>query len=246
MRGLVAVLCATVLAAACDDPPRLPTPPTPIPAPAPTSPPGPIPPPAPATYTVSGVVRIGDSQPVEGARVVLLVDVLSSATTDHDGFYSITGVPASFDHLAPLLSASKPGYFTDFRFADTGYAPIAANTTLDFELVPWSPIAVGEVVKGRLEGSHPNCSHWGYGSSPCERFAVTAPVSGLLEVTLTATVFDFDVDIAGPDGTFVLYDPIWAPVRRYRIAVEAGATYEIRLIGGCCPVREFELRTALH
>lgn len=240
MRVPLGALIVSVVLAACDG-----QPPT-VPGPAlgrPSKPPAP--PPAAPTYTVSGVVSIGN-MPVEGARVAVLPDGVLSATTDDDGFYSISGVPSSYELMAPLLSASKRGYFSDIRFANSSYAPIAGDTRLNFNLAPWLSIAVGEIVTGRLDGSDPECSHWGYGSGACRRFAVTAPANGSLEVTVTAPVFDFDVDIVGPDGRFVLYDPVWAPVRRFVIGAESGSTYQIRLIGGCCPVREFELRTALH
>lgn len=82
--------------------------------------------------------------------------------------------------MSPLLSASKPGYFTDVKFADANYVPISKDTQLDFELDPWVHISLGEVIRGRIGVDDAVCSHWGYGSTVCQRFAVTAPASGTL------------------------------------------------------------------
>jgi hypothetical protein len=70
------------------------------------------------------------------------------------------------------------------------------------------------------------------------------PSAGTLEVTVTAPIFDFDIDVIRPDGTFALYNPVWISPSRNPIPVEGGSTYQIRLAG---PVpREFELRTVLR
>jgi hypothetical protein len=195
---------------------------------------------------VSGVVRAAGNVPVAGARVVVLGPGLS-AVTDADGFYSISGVTAApAEGMSPLLSASKSGHFSDVEFANAGYNPISSDTVLDFTLVPLVPISVGEVIHGQSPSGEPVCSHWGYGSSPCQRYALTAPSSGTLEVALTASVFNFDVDIVGPNGSFVLYNASWRSPLRLPIAVEARSTYEIRVIGGWDPPRDFELTTSLR
>jgi hypothetical protein len=140
------------------------------------------------------------------------------------------------------VSASKPGYFTDIRFADATYSPIRKDTQLDLELEPLTPIVLGDVVRGRVGGAM--CSHWGYGTGACSRFALTVPSAGMLEVSISAPGRDFDLDVVGPDGTFAHYDPVWVSPSLDRIPVAAGATYEIRLAGRS--PREFELTTALR
>jgi hypothetical protein len=70
------------------------------------------------------------------------------------------------------------------------------------------------------------------------------PSAGTLEVIVTAPIFDFDIDILRPNGTFALYNPVWISPSRNQIPVEAGSTYQIRLAGRS--PREFELTTALR
>ena len=239
MKFMLAVLC-TMSALACTNTQPAPTSPS---LPSPPLPPPPTPPPS-ASFTVSGVVRAAGA-PVEGARILVLGEGLPPTVTDANGFYSIAGVPAAVDSMSPLLSAYKAGFFSDVAFANPSYAPIGRDTQLDFNLVPVASIAVGDVVRGHFEGSEPACSHWGYGSGACQRFAVTAPTTGTLELTLTAPVFDFDIDVVAA-GEFALYDPFWAPTRRISVSVRAGSTYEIRLVATWCRIREFELTTSMR
>ena len=140
MRALFASVCVLALVA-CDQPQRSPVAPqTPI---APSS----IP-----TYTISGSVRTDGNVLVAGARVVVLgQDSTAATTTDGDGRYSISGVGRhQTEGMSPLLSAAKPGYFTDVEFADSSYRPISRDTTLDFTLHPWVPIELGEVCPGSV------------------------------------------------------------------------------------------------
>jgi hypothetical protein len=242
MRALFVCLCATVLLVSCDSPsagrpsPTAPTPASPSPAP------------VPSTYTLSGVVRTSGNVPVSGAKVVVLGQESSaSAITDGNGHYSISGVKAApLEGMSPLLSASSAGYFTDVEFANRHYAPISSDTQVDFTLAPSMPILLGEVISGTAPIGDPICSHWGYGSGACQRFAVTVPTAGNLEVTLSAPVFNFDLDVVGPDGTFVLYSSTWVSPTRVTIRADGGSTYEIRVIGGWNPARDFELTTALR
>jgi hypothetical protein len=146
-----------------------------------------------------------------------------------------------------LLSASRAGFFTDVRFTDdSNYAPLSTDTLLDFALEPLVEITLGQVVRGRSPTGPRVCSHWGYGASACQRFGVTAPATGFLDLTIFAPIFAFDVDIVGPDGSFVLYDPSWVSPLRRSIPVAAGSTYEIRVVGGWEPPREFELSAAMR
>ena len=244
MRTVFVCLC-TILLLGCDD--RVPR--NPVTGPTPSAPPpapGPIPPPP--TYTVSGVVKTTANVPVAGARVVVLgQESPAVATTDADGRYSVSAVKASpAESMAPLLSASKAGFFTDVEFAGGSYSPISRDTQLDFELSPSASISLGDVIRGQSPDGDPVCSHWGYGSTACQRFALTVPASGNLEVTLSAPVFNFDVDIVGPDGTFALYSAVWVSPLRVSIPVVAGSTYEIRVIGGWSPPRQFQLTTTVR
>jgi hypothetical protein len=229
MRAVCASLC--VLGLMGCDAPHLHTQPSPV---APT----PIP-----TYTISGAVKTNTNLAVAGARVVVLGQHSSAVTTDADGLYSISGVTPSptADGMAPLLSASRTGFFTDVRFADVDYLPIRKDTVLDFAITPRVEIALGDVIQGQSPVGPRVCSHWGYGASECQRFGVIAPATGVLEVTLTAPVFNFDFDVVGPDGSFVLYDSRWVSPKRITIPVEADSRYELRVIGGWSPAREFEL-----
>jgi hypothetical protein len=242
---ILVCLGAMVLLAACDTTQSLPLGPTRTTGSNPPPTPQPVPPTT--SYTVSGVVRTRAGIPVAGARVVVLGQAGSiSTTTDGSGNYSIAGVEASFDRMSPLLSASSAGYFTDVEFADSAYLPIVKDTKVDFRLAPVAPISLGEVIQGRSPVGDRVCSHWGYGASACQRFALAAPASGTLEVTISAPQFEFDFDIVAPDGTFALYDGSWRGPLSVSIPVVAGATYEIRVIGGWNPPRAFELTTALR
>jgi hypothetical protein len=73
---------------------------------------------------------------------------------------------------------------------------------------------------------------------------MTMPETGSLDITISAPSFQHDVDIVGPDGTFVLYDPIWRTPKRHTVLVHAGSTYEIRVIG--VTGVDFDLSTTLR
>jgi hypothetical protein len=85
-------------------------------SPAPTRAPDP-------TYTVSGVVLSG-SAPVEG---VLVRIAGQSGTTDASGYYSLSGVPASYGGV----SAVKAGYAAVFEILT-----VSGDTRHDFQLGP--------------------------------------------------------------------------------------------------------------
>jgi pre-peptidase len=197
-----------------------------------------------SAFTVSGVVRDRNG-PVAGVRVAVLEQrAFPPAMTDADGRYSIRTSAAQPWGLSPLVAASKAGYFADIRFTDANYLPISRDTELDFSLEPLTYVSLGEFVRARVGGA--SCSHWGYGTGSCARFGITVPASGTLEVTVTAVVSDFDIDIVAPDGTFAAYDgfpyPTGSP--RLKIPVSAGLTYQIRLAGAI--PRDFELATSLR
>jgi hypothetical protein len=107
------------------------------------------------------------------------------------------------------------------------------------------------VQSSRMETYSSECAGLGYGGwygqrALCQRYAITAPASGMLELTVSASIFDFDVDVVNPDGTFAVYGSSSSSPLRVRARVEGGATYEIRIAGGWSPARAFELTTALR
>lgn len=200
------------------------------------------------THTLSGVVRAAGNVAVVGARVIVLDDnsgqevSTSSATTDRNGYYSISGLTTSSFGSGPLVSASKPGYFADIKWSALGQ-----DKQVDFELSPPIPqISLGETIAGRIGDAV--CASLGYGGgdgAPCQRFALNVPSSGTLEVVFSGSVVNFfDVDVVKPDGTIGIYSAATSSPWRVRIPVEAGLTYTIRVASG--PAREFDLTTALN
>lgn len=257
-RLVVGVLFTTVLLVACDDSPVLPTAPT-SPSTSLTTPPpdAPFPPPAPpgTARALVGAVRSDGSVPAAGSRVVVLAvgwygafTVEASTTTDGNGIYSIPEVrayagPDSIGWL--LVGASKPGYFSDFKW----WLNFPNDADLDLNLDRWTHIRVGEVVRGQIGESM--CAGLGYGGwygqrASCQRYALTPAASGTLEVTISAPVFNFDADIVRPDGVFAAYNSSSRSPLHLTAPVESGLTYEIRVAGGWSAAREFELTTALR
>jgi hypothetical protein len=167
--------------------------------------------------------------------------------SDDKGEYLIRGVRSSYGMMSPLLSASKPGFFAATEFAHGDYSPIVTDTTLDLVMIPIVTVPVGVTHHGRVAqaGDHP-CSNYGYGTSDCQRFALTMPATGSLEITISgsAGVFRHDVDIVGPDGAIVVYDPRWSNPTRHTLMVHSGSTYEIRVIG--FTGEDFDLSTTLR
>lgn len=193
--------------------------------------------------------------PVAGAQVVVLavgwyggVTTEASAITDGNGTYSMPVVRA---YAGPdaigwlLVGASKPGYFADFKW----WLDFPKDADLVLQLEPLTYVRLGEVIRAQIGPTE--CAGLGYGGwygqrAPCQRYAITSPASGILEVTVSAPVFNFDVDVVNPDGTFAIYGSASASPLRVRIPVQAGLTYEVRVAGGWSPAREFELTTALQ
>jgi hypothetical protein len=159
-----------------------------------------------------------------------------SAITDDAGYYTITGIKTLLLH-GPLMSASKPGYFTDVKWAGI------AVDTVDFDLVRLTYVSLGSVVQSRMTNAL--CAGLGYGGirGPCHRFAVLAPETGILEVMVSAPSINGDLDVWGPNGTSALYFPCpcTSPVH-LTVRAEKGATYEIRVT----LTPEIELTTAFR
>ena len=249
--GIVVLLCA------CNDSRALPTAPSSTSAfSSSTAADALFPPPAPpgTRRALVGTVRRDGNTPLAGAKVVVLVvgwygasTVEATAVTDGDGAYTMPDVrayqgPDSIGWL--LVGASAPGYFADFKW----WLDFPKDADLDLRLDPLRQIRLGEVVRGQI--GETECAGLGYGGwygqrSPCQRFAVTVPTSGTLDVTVSAAMSDFDIDIVTSDGTFAAYDgyPYKSGSPRLSIPVSAGSTYQIRLAGAR---REFELTTALR
>ncbi len=241
---------------ACGNSPVSPAAPTSVPAAAATPDTAPFPPPAPPGTTrglVGKVTGAGDA-PVAGARVTVLAagwyggtTTEATAVTDADGMYSMPTVRAyaGGDPVGWLLvGVSKPGYFADFKW----WLDFPKDADLDLRLDPLKHVPLGEAIRGQIGDTE--CAGLGYGGwygqrAACQRFAVTVPTSGTLEVTVIAAMSDFDIDIVTPDGEFAAYDgyPYPSGSPRVKIPVSAGSTYQIRLAGAR---REFQLTTALH
>ena len=217
---LPAAISWALLALACsgDAGPVAPTPPQFRPgAPAPSPP-----------YPISGTV-FADAVPVNGARILVFGDPIvtsRSTTTDDQGYYAFDDLGNVFCPPAcTMVSASKTGFFTDVRYAET-----ARNGRLDFELDPLVFISVGQVVNGYAGAAgDAKCEGLGYGSSPCQRFAIKAPATGVLRISSPGP-FNFDFDVLKPDGTFATYSSGSPAPFTTRIEVTAGSIYEFRVV----------------
>jgi hypothetical protein len=232
-------MIVVVLFAACTSPqfklPATPTAPTGV---APTPPP-----PRPVNWTLSGIIRV-DATPVAGAKVSLLTSdggVRESLVTDGSGSYRFTAVEDVL-HGGALVSVARPGFFTETR-----YVPLSEGQTSDFELARAEFITVGETVQRSIGSAR--CASTGYGGGAgalCRRLVLTAPASGTLSVTVTASPEQpFDLSVLRSDGAIGAY--IAAPRLPLQITtgVDAGSVYQIDVvpIGGA--TRDFELKTQM-
>jgi len=210
----------------------------------------------PRTHTLSGTVT-ARGVPVAGAGVAELQTVygddcftpheLSSTASDASGSYTL---PAVLDSSRPAwaswMRASKPGYFTDFQ-----RPRVSQDMRLDFVLDSWTYISLGAVIKGIVDAGEPVCRGNSYGLPGfCDRFALTVPSSGMLDVTLTWPTNRPDVvlDVVRPMGNpCAVFSWPGATRHTVRIPVEAGSTYEIRVVddGSASPLN-YELTTSLN
>ena len=257
MKRLCASVGSVLIACACGNSPLLPAAPTSVPT-ASTTDTAPFPPPAPpgTTRGLVGKVTGAANVPIDGARVVVLAvgwyggtTTEASAVTDGDGVYSMPAVKAYAGGDAVgwlLVGASKPGYFADFKW----WLDFPKDSDLDLRLEPLTvSIALGEAIRGEI--GERECAGLGYGGwygqrSPCRRYAITVPASGTLDMTFSAPLFNFDVDVVNPDGSFAVYASSSISPLRARMPVQAGLTYEIRVAGGWSPAREFEFIAVLR
>jgi hypothetical protein len=250
-RPACACLCGAALLAACQGTPLTTAPSAPG-QPATTTSPSAFPSVPVPTFTVTGIVTRAENGPIAGAKIVAMNDALFVAAptsrpvhfveTDADGHYRIDGVAYSSNRSeSTMVGALKTGYFADFKWLQ-----IAEDRQLDFELEPWAYVAVGDTVRSRIgEARCAGLGYGGQGGAYCQRFAISPTTSGTLNVTLTAPVFDFDVDVVMPDGTFGKYIAGARSPLQFSVPVETGLTYEIRL-AAIGQAREFELATTLR
>jgi len=216
--------------------------PSPV-APPPPSAPAPAPVPQ-SLHALSGVVRAG-GVPVAGVKVALLKfeesALTASVLTDESGAYRFTSV-APVTSSGALVSVSKPDYFTDTR-----YIAMSQDQRVDFDLERAVHISVGQVIQSQV--GEARCASLGYGHPPgalCRRFALVAPSSGSLEVTVSSTPSPpFDISVLNPDGTIGANVPGYSPVR-VRLQVAAGSTYQVDVVHISLQTRDFELFTTLQ
>jgi hypothetical protein len=243
--SLIAVLSACEDGSSSSSPtPTTPTPTTPTPAQA---------------YRLSGVVRAG-GVPLAGAKVGLVKfgvpspgpegpfvtvgaeDLIAAVVTDQSGSYTFPTV-SNVSFSGALVSVSQSGYFTD-----TKYILMSDNRELDFDLEPAVYITVGQVIQSQIGAAR--CASFGYGGmggAACQRFALTVPESGTLEVRLSIEpVQPFDLSVLRPDGTIAVYNASSSSPVRVRLVVTAGLTYQIDAVHASAAARAFELTTTLR
>jgi hypothetical protein len=249
MKCVCACLGIVVLVSACTNSRDLPTAPTSASTVSSSTPAdAPFPPPAPrgTTRALVGTVRSHNNTPIAGAKVVVLAvgwygayTVEASAITDGDGSYSMPEVRA---YAGPdaigwlLVGAFTPGYFADFKW----WLDFPKDADLDLRLDPLRHVRLGEVIRGQIGDTE--CAGLGYGGwygqrAPCQRFAVTVPASGTLEVTVSAAISDFDIDIVTSDGMFAAYDGYPYPSGSPRVKVPVSAWIDIPNPVGRCSTR---------
>jgi hypothetical protein len=120
--------------------------------------------------------------------------------------------------------------------------------TVDFDLERARYVSLGEVITSEV-GASARCASLGYGGgggSVCQRFALTVPEAGTLEVAVSsAPATPFDLTILRPDGTIGVYGASPSQAR-LTLAVAAGLTYQIDVVHINPAIREFELRTTMR
>jgi hypothetical protein len=122
---------------------------------------------------------------------------------------------------------------------------------LDFALDPWTYIVLGAVIRGVVNAGDTVCRGNSYGLPGfCDRFALSVPSAGTLEVTLTWPTSRPDVvlDVVRPGGNpCALFSWPGATHHAVKIPAAAGSTYEIRVVddGNASPLN-YELTTALY
>jgi len=197
-----------------------------------------------AGHTLSGVVT-ASGLPLTGATVALLdFDkglLIASTHTDGSGSYRLSEVKNVSSFSGALVSVSKPDYFTETR-----YVWMAGDGQSNFALARAVQVSLGEPARSRSVDAR--CASLGYGGnsgSVCERFVVTVPASGALEVTVSSRpIWPFDGTILNPDGTIGVYGTSTSMPLRLTLPVAAGFAYQIDVVP--FGASEFEVTTALR
>lgn len=149
-------------------------------------------------------------------------------------------VPTSAIWGRTLVRFSHPAHFTDFK-----RPAISQDTRLDAALDPLVLISPGEVVRGVvLTTGGWQCAGKEYEPAACARFAVVAPATGILEVTLSASDNAplWWLDVVNPDGE--AFAEFHGSPKRIRVAAIADGVYEIRVVADGAV--QFELTTSLR
>ena len=96
-------------------------------------------------------------------------------------------------------------------------------------------------MRGTVKAGNAMCAGKEYEEDACQRFAVIPPLSGTLEVTLTAP-FGSALDIVNPRGEAFAE---FSGVMPMRLPASAGGTYEIRVVTDRFARVDFELKASL-
>jgi TolA-binding protein len=157
-----------------------------------------------------------------------------SGRTDAAGRLELSGVPIDASQRV-LVRAAKPGYFT----ATAALAP-QQEMQHHFTLRPWVLTPVNQTIRGttRLDAW---CESQ---TQPCQRYAVTAPRNGRLEVSVMTSdrgAMDLWLEVPGGD----IFAPLVNGPLQIAIDAVAGATYEIRVLSYRGQPRDFELTIQL-
>lgn len=239
MRTTCLRVAAALFMAGCDGlspVPSAPTPPVVV-----TATQAPVPP----SNTLAGVVRVAGI-PTSGAKVALLTfetgAEITATLTDTNGSYSLSEVRNVSPFSGALVSVSKAAHFTETR-----YIPVFGEQRFDFELerADWA-VTVGEAVQAAVVTSA-RCASLGYGGrggAACQRFVITTPTPGVLEILVSSSnpAATFDITLLKPDGSIAGY----VALLPLRAGVEAGLTYQIDVVHVDPSTREFVLRTAMR
>ena len=195
---------------------------------------------------LSGTVTDAAGQPLEGVTVgeylmraesdhVVQYRSPYSATTNASGQYGVSGWPHS-GRSSTNLRASRPGYFTAGQSVS-----ISQDMRASFNLVPWSLIAIDEVVASVVE---PDSSPAG-SPEAWRRFAVVVPASGAFEVSLKTPVREgMDLWLETPNGD--VHSPRLTGPLHLSVPVAGGATCQITIVNNGKSVRPFELRMRIR
>ena len=181
-------------------------------------------------------VLVGEHAMSRPPNLVLFSFTTFSGRTDATGRVEISGETVTMTERL-LVRAVKPGYFTS-----AVRLPASLEMEHHFRLRPWVITTVNQTIRGTtmLDDS---CES---DIDTCQRFAVTTPRNGRLEVSVTTAVRrDLDLWLEVPGGD--IYAPDEKSPLRLEIDAVAGTTYElqVRTFRVQAEPRDFELRIQL-